>query len=147
MKAQATANFTASVTIIQPIGIKTIADLNFAQVDARTGGEIILTPQEERITMGNVTLEDGLNVSAASFEITGQEGFSFSLSLPSGTSFLTNGNKQIAIKDFTSSIGDTGDFTSSTSSFKVGATIVVNENQNPGIYSTTTPLIVTVNYN
>ena len=54
--AQATAHFTASATIIQPIGITTLSHLNFAEVDAKEGGEIILTPKAERIAQGLLPL-------------------------------------------------------------------------------------------
>jgi hypothetical protein len=145
-RAQATATFTASATIIQPIGITTLANLNFARIDARTGGEVILTPREERIATGNSVLEAGGNVTAAAFEVTGQPGFAFSLSLPSGAHALTNGREQMIIKDFTSSFKE-GELTAGRSTFKVGATLIVDANQTPGDYSTSTPLQVTVNYN
>ena len=147
LKAQATASFTASATIIQPIGLKTLTNLNFAAIDAHKGGEIILTPQEERVAVGGATLENAGNVTAAAFEVTGQQGFSFSLSLPDDNYSLTNGNEKIIIKDFTSSIGTGGDLLVGNSVFKIGATLLVEANQAPGLYSTSNPINVTVNYN
>ncbi|WP_037373252.1 DUF4402 domain-containing protein [Salinimicrobium xinjiangense] len=146
-RAQATASFTASATIIQPIGIKTLANLNFAAIDARDGGEIILSPQNERIAAGDARLENGGEVTAATFEVTGQQGFDFSLSLPSGPFFLSNGKEQMIIKDFTSSIRNTGNFAAGSSVFKIGATLQVEAQQAPGVYFTSTPLTITVNYN
>lgn len=70
--SQATASFNASVTIIQPIGITTTSDLSFANVDAKSGGEVTLSPNNMRTTIGAVVLSDGGIVSAASFEITGE---------------------------------------------------------------------------
>ena len=52
-KAQATASFTASATIIQPICIETTSNFNFAVIEAQTGGEVILAPQGERTSAGN----------------------------------------------------------------------------------------------
>lgn len=147
VSAQATASFTASATIIQPIGIKTLANLKFAAIDARAGGEIILSPQDERIATGDARLENGGEVTAATFEVTGQQGLDFSLSLPSGPFFLSNGKEQMIIKDFTSSIGNTGNLTAGSSVFKIGATLQVEAQQPPGFYYTSTPLTITVNYN
>ncbi|HSM63398.1 MAG TPA: hypothetical protein VK833_05620, partial [Gillisia sp.] len=49
-QSSATANFTASATIIQPITITTTADMNFANIDASSGGRIILTTENTRIS-------------------------------------------------------------------------------------------------
>lgn len=54
-QASATASFTASATIIQPIGITTTANMNFAHIDAQEGGAVILTPQNTRFTTGEIT--------------------------------------------------------------------------------------------
>lgn len=145
--AQATASFTASATIIQPIGIKTMANLDFAEIDARSGGEIILTADENRLVKGTSALAIGSPVTAAAFEVTGQQGFAYSISLPGDSFNLTNGTESMVIKDFTSSQGKAANLTGGSSLFKVGATLVVNSQQSPGMYSSTTPINVTVNYN
>ncbi|WP_324719106.1 DUF4402 domain-containing protein [Salinimicrobium sp. HB62] len=144
--AQATANFTASATIIQPISISTISNLNFASIDAKEGGDVILTPQGERLVLGDVELSDGSVVTAASFEVIGQPGTTFSVSLPDSRSQLINGSEKMVLKDFTSSTGS-GDLSTGKTSVKVGATLEINPQQAPGFYSTPTPLLVTVNYN
>lgn len=58
-QASATANFTASATIIQPIGITTTNNMQFANIDAQNGGAVILTPENTRITTGELILADG----------------------------------------------------------------------------------------
>ena len=146
-QSQATASFTASVTIIEPIGITTTSNMNFANVDAKTGGAVILTPESNRITSGGVELKEATGVSAASFEITGEQGFSFSLSLPESEYILTNGSEDIIIKDFTSSLASSGNLGSAAKIVRVGATLDVNPNQAPGIYTSAGPMNVTVNYN
>ena len=146
-QSQASASFTASVTIIEPIGITTTSNMNFANVDAKTGGTIILTPDNTRITSGGVELEEATGVSAATFEITGEQGSSFSLSIPNSEYILSNGNENIIIKDFTSSLAGSGNIESGSKVVRVGATLDVNPNQAPGTYTSTGPLNVTVNYN
>ena len=146
-QSQASASFTASVTIIEPIGITTTSNMNFANVDAKTGGTVILAPDNTRTTSGGVELEEATGVSAASFEVTGEQGVSFSLSLPENEYILTNGSENIIIKDFTSSLAASGNLQSGSQTVRVGATLDVNPNQTPGIYTSEGPMNVTVNYN
>ena len=145
-QASATANFTASATIIQPIGITTTNNMQFANIDARNGGAVILTPENTRITNGDIELAEGGTVSAATFEVTGQTGFAFSISLPKGSHRLSSGSESMILQDFTtnyhgSSIAGDG------KTIKVGASLIVNPNQQPGNYKTNGDLQVTVNYN
>lgn len=144
---QAAANFTASVTIIQPVGITTTTNMNFAKLDAKSGGEVILTPKSTRITSGAIELAKGGQVAAATFEVTGQAGFTFAITLPEDQYVLSNGRDNIIVKDFKSDLGATGLLDQGSQRIQVGATLVVASNQTPGIYRSQSPLIVTVNYN
>lgn len=146
-EAQTSASFTASATIIQPIGITTTADMNFAYLDAQQGGAVILTPENTRISKGGVVLSEEAGVSAATFEVTGEPGVAFSISLPKNEFVLTNGQEDMIIKDFTSSLAGTGSLNEGSNIVKVGATLNVNPNQQPGVYKTSGALNVTVNYN
>ena len=66
-QTSATANFTASATIIQPITITTTSDMNFANIDAKNGGQIILTAEIDQNQVSNL----GYSVASenTSFEI------------------------------------------------------------------------------
>ena len=145
-QTQATATFTASVTIIEPIVITTTSDMNFASLDAKSGGSVILTPENDRIITGGLELADGSMVSAASFKVTGENGYSFSLSLPQGEYLLSDGSENIVIRDFTSNFIES-DLSPSTPEIKVGATLDIKAGQQPGNYKTLTSIPVTVNYN
>ncbi len=145
--AQATANFTASVTIIQPIGITNTANMNFANLDAKSGGAIILSPDNSRTNQGGVELKDGNTVSAATFEVTGQAGYTYSISLPNSNHVLTNGTDDIIIRDFTSSLNDEGSLADGSQTLRVGASLDINPNQTPGNYTSPGGFNVTVNYN
>lgn len=147
VKAQATANFTASATIIQPIGITTTSNLNFASLDAKTGGAVILTPDNIRNSLGGVELDEAMGLSAATFEITGEQDFAFSISLPENDFELTNGSEKMIIKDFTSSLADNGHLSNGKKILRVGATLNVNPDQAPGNYNSLGDMAVTVNYN
>ncbi|MDR9458468.1 MAG: DUF4402 domain-containing protein [Salegentibacter sp.] len=145
-QASATANFKASVTIIEPIGITTTSDMNFANIDARNGGTVILKPDNTRVATGGLELEEAANVSAATFMVTGQQGYSFNISLPQGSYELRNGGEAMAIQDFTAELDQSllGD---GPAMLKVGASLFVNPNQEPGVYNSVADLQVTVNYN
>lgn len=145
--AQATASFTASATIIQPIGITTTSNMNFANIDAKSGGLVVLTPDNLRISSGSVELEDAAPVSAATFEVTGQQDFSYTVNLPTSEFILSNGNETMIIKDFTSSITKNNRLQGGSGTVRVGATLEVNPNQTPGIYTSLGSMSVTVNYN
>jgi hypothetical protein len=145
--AQATASFTASVTIIQPIGILNTANMNFANVDARSRGAIILSPDNSRISQGGVELTDGNTVSAATFEVTGQAGYTYSITLPNSEHVLTNGIDDIIIRDFTSSLKDEGSLDSGSQTLRIGASLDINPNQAPGNYTSPAGFNVCVNYN
>ncbi len=149
LKAQtsATANFTVSATIIQPISITTTSDMNFANIDAQTGGKIILTPDNIRQSIGGVVLAGEENLSAATFIVSGQQGYTYDISLPEDTYTLTNGIENMVIDNFTSSLNSGNLIADESQIIRVGATLNVNANQTPGLYSTSAPIKVTVNYN
>ncbi len=146
-QTSATANFTASATIIQPITITTTSDMNFANIDAKTGGQIILTPDNTRTSSGGVVLAGEENLSAATFIVSGQSGYTYNISLPKDTYTLTNGIEDMVIQNFTSSTSGGNMIADESQIIRVGATLSINANQTPGFYSTPAPINVTVNYN
>lgn len=145
-QASASATFSASVTIVEPIGITTTSNLNFAKLEAGNGGTVILGADDSRTAVGGVKLADGEPGTAATFEVVGQEGYAFDVSLPEGHYVLSNGADQIIIRDFKSN-SRTGSFTGGAQVVKVGATMDVNPNQPPGRYTNDNGFTVTVNYN
>ena len=87
------------------------------------------------------------NLSAATFMVSGQSGYTYNISLPEETYSLTNGTEEMLINNFTSSISDGNLIADESQIIRVGATLNVNPNQTPGFYSTPAPLNITVNYN
>ncbi len=145
--AQATATFNASATIIQPIGITTTSDLSFANLDAKNGGAVTLTPDNFRISEGNVDLAEGGKVSAAAFQITGQSGLTYAISIPSNDYVLTNGSESMIINNFTTDARGDNAMADGSQTIHIGATLNVNPNQTPGNYVSPAGFNVTVNYN
>lgn len=146
-QTSATASFTASATIIQPIGITSTADMNFANIDAQQGGSVILTPQNMRYSTGDVALAEGEDPSAATFIVTGQPGLAYSINMPSHSYTLSNGVEEMILENFTNSLGTSGLLAEGKQAFNLGATLNINAGQTPGFYTSPTPMDVTVIYN
>ena len=106
-----------------------------------------MNPQGERRAIGSVELADASNITAATFEVVGEQDYTFSISLPGNQTGLVNGSEDMVLKDFTSSQGSSGNLNNGRTTITVGATLVINSQQAPGSYSTPVPLNITVNYN
>lgn len=147
INAQSTANFTASVTIVEPIGITTVSNMNFANIDAQGGGTVIISPENTREATGTVRLQNEEKLSAATFIVTGEQDSTFSIHLPATDYILSSGGEKMVINEFTSSLTTNNSLDKGSKTFKVGATLVVNAHQKPGTYTSLEPLKVSVNYN
>lgn len=120
--------------------------MNFADVDARKGGKVVLSPNDTRTSIGDVLLKSSAGVSAARFEVYGHDEFSYDIDVPQGEYLLSNGENAITIKDF---IYETSSdhLKNGKQVIKLGATLEINANQNPGKYISQEALQVTVAYN
>lgn len=150
--AQSVANAGASASVIVPIGVVKVADMNFgnAAVSATSGGIIILAPSGSRTTGGSgVTLPGTTgSVAAAGFVVTGAPGYTYAITLPSSTLITGPGSATMTLNGFTSTPSATGTLGSGGSqNLAVGASLVVSAAQVPGAYTNATAVPVTVNYN
>ena len=150
VNAQSTAQATATATIVTPISIAKVSDMNFGNlaVDAVTGGSVELTPAGNRIPAFGVTLPATTGtVTAAAFTVTGNSGYTYSISLPSNIVLNHSGAFESMMADtFTSTPSGTGTLTGGTEDITVGATLWVAAGQLDGVY-TSSNFDVTVNYN
>jgi hypothetical protein len=147
-KVSATANATA--TIITPISIEKKVDLNFGNIVANsTGGTVTIatdnTPKYNKVAAPSIP---GTR-SAASFEVKGFAGVTYSIELPKTITLKKDGGKEtMTVDNFVSNPSGTGLLSASGSqTVNVGATLNVAANQVAGTYKNTTDLKVTVNYN
>lgn len=146
--AQANATAQASATIITPISIALNTDMNFGNVAVgATAGTVALATDGSRSITGGVTLPATTGtVSAAVFTVSGEDGFTYAITLP-GTITLTNGGNTMDVGTFTSNPSGTGTLTGASETLNVGATLSVSAGQASGTYTNTTDLTVSVNYN
>lgn len=151
VNAQVTATATTSATIITPIAISKITDLNFGNVavSPTVSGSVLLSPASARTAGGGVTLPAITGtVSAAKFTVTGLSGSTFSISLPVAAITLSDGSSHtMTVGSFTSTPTPTGTLTGGTMDILVGATLNVSAAQAAGLYTNAAGLAVTVNYN
>ncbi|MCB7480124.1 DUF4402 domain-containing protein [Christiangramia sediminis] len=141
----ASANFTASANIIEPVSIRTTSNMNFANIDAGNGGSVILKPDHTRSTTGDVRLDNTANVSAATFEVNGQNGYAYTINIPTESFRMLNGTDELVLKNFNT--GTISVLTSDSQTISLGATLEVAAAQKPGLYTTPYPIEITVSYN
>jgi hypothetical protein len=150
VNAQATASATATATIVSPITITKVTDMNFGNiaVDATLGGTVELSPASTRIATDGVTLPGTTGtVSAASFEVTGTSGFTYSITLPTEIIlFHSLGMDQMQANNVVSTPSGSGTLVGGIDVINVGATLDVPPSATPGVY-TSPNFDVTVNYN
>ncbi|MCX6222973.1 MAG: DUF4402 domain-containing protein [Bacteroidia bacterium] len=152
--AQVNATATSTATIVTPITITKTIDMNFGNVSVNGSlGTVILAPAGTRsVTGGATTPATAGTVTAASFDITGQANYTYSITLPVGltpvTLTHTNLTNTMTAGTFTSSPTPTGTLSAGgLQTVTVGATLNVGASQLAGVYTSGTPFTVTVNYN
>ncbi len=150
LSAQSSAGASSTANIITPISISKSVDMNFGNIAVKSsaGGTVVLNPSGTRTQTGGVTLPvTSGTTSAASFTVTGEGVYTYSITLPSSSLTIANGVNSMTVSAFTSSPSSTGTLTAGSQTVKVGATLNVNAAQATGIYTSTSPFNVTVNYN
>jgi hypothetical protein len=150
----ATINASSSSTVVSPIAITKAADLAFGAFAAgSTSGTVTVSPDGSR-SFGGGALGVGTQsgaITAAQFNVTGQSGFTYSISV-TGTA-LTSGSDTMAFAPIsaltantaTSGTVSSGTLTGGTQTIFVGGSLTVAANQAPGTYSGT--VTATVDYN
>jgi hypothetical protein len=147
--ASETANATA--TIITPISITNVADLNFGNIVAGTGaGTVTVATTGTRTSTGDVILPSATlgTVNAAEFTVTGLADATYAITLPTTSIDISEtGGTTMTVDNFTSnpSVTDGGVLTNGTQTLSVGATLNVGAGQAAGDY--TGKFSVTVAYN
>ena len=147
-QVSATANI--SETIVQPLTITKVIDMDFGNVaiDA-VAGTVVLAPNGSRTKTGGAILTAVTGTPAAAvFNLTGASNYTYAISLPTSGVNVKFGNNTMVVNNFTSSPTPTGTLgVNGKDVVNVGATLNVLPNQAAGTYHQETPFTVTVNYN
>jgi hypothetical protein len=153
VNAQATATATAAGTIISPISIVKDVNLNFGNMSSDgTVGTVVLSAAASptRLASGGLTAVAATpgTVTAAKFTVTGNNGFTYLITVPTAPVSLVGTTAGVTATSFTtdkaSNIGSIS--TGTTDVFYVGATFNAPVLIAAGTY-TSGNFNVTVNYN
>jgi hypothetical protein len=154
LNAQAIASATATATIVSPINIAKVADLNFGNlaVTASVGGVVTLEPSAAatRTTSGGgVTFPATMGtVTAGRFTVSGQPNYTYDVLLPSDALLEGPGSSMLSTAYTCNLPGNIGTLDGTgLQTLYVGADLFVAPAQAPGVYTTTLPFEVVVNYN
>ena len=149
----ATTTASATGTIISPINITKAVDLVFGNLaPSAAAGTVTLTPGGGLTADANVTIIAGVAPAAARFDVSGQAGLGYSISVTGGP--LTSGGNSMTftpVSDLTGGTITSGNVTAGvlsaggTQSIFVGGVLSVGATQAPGSYTGT--ITALVNYN
>ena len=149
-QATATAQADAHATIVTPISIVKVADMEFGNIAVgATGGTVDLPTSGSRTSTGGVTLPAVTGtVNAASFTVSGQANYAYGVTLPASIT-IASGANSMTIGSIISNPSTTNGVLSGTGSqtLSVGGTLTVGASQAAGSYSTAATFPVTVVYN
>lgn len=156
----ATGTATASATILTPITIVKVTDLNFGNIASGTAGTVVMTAAGVRTATGPVLPAVPGTVTAASFTISGEATKTYTVTLPTTISLAGPSSSTMTVTTFTSNptttvgagvLGGTaaaaGAIASGSQTLTVGGTLNVGANQAAGFYTIAGGLSVTVAYN
>ncbi len=137
--ASATAN--AAADIVSPIAIESSQDLNFGKVANNAAGTVVVGTDSD-ITDSSLSQIGSITPTAASFNVTAADGFSYSIALPTSVD-LSNGTEDITVDEFKHDAEGNTTGTGSAQTVGVGATLNVASSQATGNYTGTFEVTVT----
>ena len=147
--ASASASASAKATIITPIAIDQVADLNFGNIVAGTdAGTVTVDTEGNRTSSTGITLPNATpgDFQAAKFTVTGLADATYAITLPDDNTVTISGpGEDMTVTGFTSNPDGTGVLAGGTQTLSVGATLNVGADQAAGEYAG--EFTVTVAYN
>jgi hypothetical protein len=143
-----TATASGSATIVQPIAASKVADLAFGTIVKPASGTATVAVDAEGARTLTGTVAVGAGNTAAQFNVVGEGGSAFSVSVPSSFSMTSGSNSLVVSTVDNSSGGGTLSGTignASTASFGVGGNFTLNSATASGAYTGT--FAITASYN
>lgn len=144
------ASATVSATIIAPLAIARVTDLNFGNIAVGAAvGTVVMTPAGTRSVTGTCQLSatNPGTVTAAAFAITGQGSYTYGITLPSSSTSISGSGSPMSVDTYASSPNSTGTLTSGSQTINVGGTLHVGSSQTSGLYTMASGLTISVFYN
>jgi hypothetical protein len=129
---------TASVEMITPdISVSENTPLNFGQVLTLGAGTVIISAEAIPVRTGTAMIIANSAFSSGSFDVTGDEDLSYTVTVPTTISLVGSGGTAIAGSLISSPAAAAGLLTSGAQTVYVGGTITVAATQAAGSYSAT----------
>jgi hypothetical protein len=147
--AQSNATASTTATLVTPISIAKVSDMNFGTVAASaTAGTVELGFSNDRTATGGVSLPAGsVDQKTAEFTVTGEGESGFSITLPTEVVLTGSVSGTMTVDNIVADLGTGGSLVAGTATVKVKAILNVPANAVAGVYSNASDLSVTVNYN
>jgi len=137
-QTSASANANANATIIKGISCSKTQDLEFGAIVASVaGGSVVVPPDGSAASYTGVSAYPGSAApQPAQFDVTGEAGKSYSVTLPNFISITNANNASMTVDGFAShSAANNILLANGTDILKVGAKLQVAANQAAGLYS------------
>ncbi len=122
---------------IGSISVAKTQDMQFgAVVRSAAGGTVTINPNTAQVIYSGVTRGQTITYHPASFSVTGEPNYEFSVRLPKKANLSrAGGKKPMSVVDFTATAAGGQLDNKGTATFNVGATLEVGANQETGSYS------------
>ncbi len=148
-QASATAVVNTIVNVVEPIKITKSVDLNFGNViSGYNPGTLTLAPDGTRVANGLQLSSAVQGIVSPAEAVVSHGNNNYSITLPTTFTLFNqeNPNQIILIDQFTvEPLIDSG--IEGVDILKIGATLNLDANQNPGVYTNSSGFNVTVTYN
>ena len=148
-QASASVSVSSRATVVEPIRIQKTLDLDFGNVIAsHTSGTVVLAPDGTRTAYGvNISNAVPGNVNPAE-AIVSHGDLSYDITLPESFTLFNEDDpgQNLILTEFTV-LPEPNIITEGSDLIKIGATLNLQANQEPGFYTTTSGFTVTVTYN
>jgi hypothetical protein len=144
------ASAGVSATISTPISVSKSVSMSFSNISVSPtqGGSIILDPTGKESTSGGVSITNSQVGAPASFTVSGQGGYAYSVNLPTAPVSIDDSSANLLnITTFTSSPPVSGESQSGTQTINVGATLNLEKAEEAGEFEAEIPFDIQVNYN
>jgi hypothetical protein len=145
--AGAQAVGSATATIVTPIAIAPVQDLAFGKMSSNAGGSVSIDTSGVRSKQGTVILiNTGSVQTEGRFNVTGDIGATYVITLPSGPVVVTDSNAhRMDVNEFISNPSGSGMIGDGGETVHIGGTLVVASDQVAGAYAGTYSVMVEYN--
>ncbi|MFA5227613.1 MAG: DUF4402 domain-containing protein [Bacteroidales bacterium] len=132
------ADAGVGATIIAPITVSQAHDLEFGYIVKTTTANIVTVTaagaRSATVTESLLTSQTG-DPSAAEFEVTGEDDFTYKVTLPTTITLEGDGGVDMTVDNFVTNLTNNIGTIGTNDTFTVGANLNVNANQGVGLYT------------